>query len=262
MDEPELHELAAAKRLLEHPGLATRITNVLGKPLEYGIERLPARVQGTIQKATRAALTKALDVAISSLGRGVAEGAAPAQPRRRLHKAMAAASGATGGAFGFMALAMELPISTVIMLRSIADIARAEGEDLSRPETQLACLQVFALGGRSKSDDAAETGYYAVRAAMARAVSDALTHLAQRGATREGAPAMVRFLVVVAERFGIVVSEKVAAQLIPVLGAVGGATVNLLFLEHFQDMARGHFTVRRLERRHGAAAVQEAYERA
>jgi hypothetical protein len=36
--------------------------------------------------------------------------------------------------------------------------------------------------------------------------------------------------------------------------------VNLAFLEHFRTVARGHFTVRRLERAHGQALVQTAYE--
>jgi hypothetical protein len=64
-----------------------------------------------------------------------------------LHKALAATSGAVGGSFGLAALPIELPISTVIMLRSIGDIARADGEDLRDPDTALNCLQVFALGG-------------------------------------------------------------------------------------------------------------------
>jgi len=66
-----------------------------------------------------------------------------------LHKASATASGAAGGAFGLVTLPIELPVSTIIMLRSIADIARSEGEDLSDPESALSCVQVFALGGRS-----------------------------------------------------------------------------------------------------------------
>jgi hypothetical protein len=30
-------------------------------------------------------------------------------------------------------------------------------------------------------------------------------------------------------------------------------------MDHFQNMARGHFTVRRLERAYGAEAVERAY---
>ena len=46
-----------------------------------------------------------------------------------------------------------------------------------------------------------------------------------------------------------------------VIGALGGAAVNYAFLEHFQDVARGHFTVRRLERVYGKDFIQKEYER-
>jgi len=59
----------------------------------------------------------------------------------------------------------------------------------------------------------------------------------------------------------VVVTQKLAAQAIPLIGAVGGAAVNYAFIEHFQDVARGHFTVRRLERRYGKEAVRQEYER-
>jgi hypothetical protein len=67
-------------------------------------------------------------------------------------------------------------------------------------------------------------------------------------------------MAMIAGRFGIVVSQKLAAQAIPIIGAVGGAAVNLAFIDHFQDVARGHFTVRRLERIYGVEAVRSAYE--
>ena len=101
-----------------------------------------------------------------------------------------ASSGAIGGAFGLATLAIELPLSTVIMLRSIADIARSEGQSVADPEVQLACLEVFALGGRGPEDDAAESGYFAVRAALSGAVADAARHIAERGVMGEAAPAL------------------------------------------------------------------------
>jgi len=76
------------------------------------------------------------------------------------HKLAVAASGGIGGFFGLPAVAVELPISTTIMLRSIADIARSEGEIISNTESQLACIEVFALGGSNKSDNASESGYF------------------------------------------------------------------------------------------------------
>jgi intein/homing endonuclease len=69
----------------------------------------------------------------------------------------------------------------------------------------------------------------------------------------------MKVLVKVAERFSIQVTEKAAAQAIPAIGAAGGAIINTLFIDHYQDMAKGHFTVRRLEREYGRELIQERY---
>ena len=132
---------------------------------------------------------------------------------------------------------------------------------MESPETRMACLEVFALGGRSESDDGTETGYYAVRAAMAKVVGDAGAFLAKGGGTLAGkeAPALLKLISRVAERFSIQVTEKAAAQALPVVSAATAAAVNVLFINHFQDMATGHFTVRRLERKYGAETVKEVY---
>lgn len=254
LPESDLADLERAKQLLENPGLAAKITSALGAPIEKGFALLPAKWAKAVHKASEAALMKALDVAVKSLGDN------NLSSRERVHKLAVAVSGAAGGAFGLVALAIELPISTTIMLRSIADIAKSEGEDIQNIDTRLACLTVFALGGKSKDDDGAESGYFAVRAALATAVSEASKFLAEKGLSKAGAPAMVRLISVLSARFGVVVSQKAAAQAIPILGAVGGALVNTIFIGHFQDMARGHFIVRRLERIYGADAVKTAYE--
>ncbi|MEO6376458.1 MAG: hypothetical protein ABIO37_00420, partial [Caulobacteraceae bacterium] len=59
--------------------------------------------------------------------------------------------------------------------------------------------------------------------------------------------------------FQVSAATKISAQSVPALGAISGAMINLAFLNHFQDKARGHFTVRRMERRYGAATVQASY---
>ena len=255
----DLEELRQAKRLLEHPGIATRLAALAGAPVEKGMKLLPSRWQKAVHGATEKALTKALDIAVGSLGKSPGGRRAS----NRMHAVAVATSGAIGGAFGIAALGVELPISTTLILRSIADIAAAEGEDPRAIETKLACLTVFALGSpRDAADDAAESGYFATRSALATAVSEASKHLAQKGLAKGGGPALVRLVSLIGARFGIVVSEKTAAQLVPVIGAAGGALINTIFIGHYQDMARGHFIVRRLERIHGAEPVRAAYEAA
>jgi hypothetical protein len=70
---------------------------------------------------------------------------------------------------------------------------------------------------------------------------------------------LLRLVNQVAQRFSVQVSQQVAAKSIPVVGAVLGATVNTVFMEHFQRMAQAHFTVRALERKYGPAAVEVVY---
>ena len=251
----DIEDLRRARALLENPGLAARISDVVGSPIERGFGMLPKSWNAAVMNATRKAIEAALDVALRTLDHERAE-----TTSNSWHKLAVGTTGAAGGAFGLAALAIELPLSTTIMLRSIAEIARSEGEDLGSAEARLQCVQVLALGGKSGHDDAAETGYFAARAAMAKAVSEAARYAAQQGAIARGAPAIVQLITQVASRFSITVSQKVAAQAVPVVGAVGGALINTLFIDHFQDMARGHFTVRRLERVHGADEVRLVYK--
>jgi len=254
----EIADLKRAKTLLENPSLAARLSAMLGSPIERGMALLPKSFQTTVHKASEAAMLKALDVAVNSIAK---PSSGPSVSKDRLHKFAAATSGAVGGAFGLLALGVELPVSTTIMLRSIADIAKSEGENVQHIETRLACLTVFALGGKSSRDDATESGYFAARMAMASAVSEATKYLAEKGMSKAGGPALIRLTTLIASRFGIVVSEKAAAQAVPIIGAAAGALINTLFIEHFQNMARGHFIIRRLEKIHGAAPVQLAYEK-
>jgi EcsC protein family len=114
---------------------------------------LPVTASKAIASATSKGLEAALKVALRTLPASPSSGSSAL-----LHRALATASGAVGGTFGLAALPIELPVSTVIMLRSIADIARSEGEDLQDPATALACVEVFALGGRAGQSRARQLG--------------------------------------------------------------------------------------------------------
>jgi hypothetical protein len=162
MTSTDREALAKAVKSLEYPSLAARLTNLVGKPVELIGYAMPSFASKAIASATSKGLEAALKVALRTLPRS------PRTESALLHRALATASGAAGGTFGLVALPLELPVSTVIMLRSIADIAQSEGEDLSDPASVLSCVEVFALGGRAGSVDASESGYFAVRGMLAR----------------------------------------------------------------------------------------------
>ena len=248
-------DLKYAKQLLTNPSLASKIFNKLGTTIEKGLQRLPAWWGARVQVVSEKALTQTLNLAVLSMGDGSIRTSS-----ERMYKMIAAVSGGVGGAFGLTALAIELPISTVIMFRSIADIARSTGEDIRSIETRLACLEVFAYGGRSQYDDCAESGYFAVRAGLSKTVGAANKFIAGYGA-EDGSPILVKLISQISARFGVVVSEKAAAIAIPILGAAGGVLINTIFMEHFQCTARGHFIIRRLEKIYGKEYIEAAYER-
>lgn len=259
LPEDALLELREAKETLEHHGLADRLTQLIGAPITASIKMLPAIAEDALHSAVDKSLQAALRVALRTLGQETSTG----KPRLLSHKLMAGLSGAAGGAFGLSTVALELPVSTVLILRSVADIARSQGEDLKDVKTQLACLEVFAIdgGGEKDSDGDTEIGYFAVRAAMSKQVADASKYILTYGVGETAAPPLVKLLQMISHRFGMVVSEKLAVQAIPVIGAVGGALINSYFIDHYQDLARAHFTIRRLEREHGKALIEEAYNR-
>jgi hypothetical protein len=255
LEPSDRRSLTAARDLLEHPSLAARLTSLVGLPLEEAVRLLPTAASERVHRVAEGAILRALAVALRSL-----PGRAPAASRTDLHRVLGMATGAAGGFFGLPGTLAELPVSTTLMLRSIADIARSHGENLDDATARLACVEVFAYGGRRTDDDAAETGYYGLRMALAFHLSTVSRNLIERGLAQASLPATVQLARAVAARFGIAVSDKLALQMVPVAGAISGATLNAIFMQHFQDMAHGHFTVRRLERAYDLETVRAAYE--
>jgi hypothetical protein len=256
MEKRDSNDLKMAVNLLEKPGLSIRLINLLGYPIEGIVQALPRQIGQAIGTTATKAVGTAFYAALSTMNKK-----RHGRPFRWTHRVMVFVSGAVGGFFGLPGLIGELPISTGLMLRSIADIARSEGEELSSIDTHLACITVFALGGRSRKDNAADTTYYVVRAAVTRTLSEAAEFITQRGMMEEGAPIAIRVMANLASRFGVIVTDKIAAEMVPILGALGGASINLLFINHFQATARGHFIVRRLERKYGGEFVKKEYEK-
>jgi len=249
--------LVRAYERLEYPSFAGRLSGVVGTPVEGAMKLLPSPWRRAIQRCAEDGIGRALDVAVANTRHKTGLRSAD-----RRHSLLGMASGSVGGFLGGPALLLELPVTTAIMLSSIVDIARSQGEDVTSLATRMACMEVFALGGRSDMDDAAETGYYGLRLALELPVASASRFLSRPGAAMQGdIPVLVNLIRSLAERFGVVLSQKAVAQIIPVIGAAGGAFINHVFIRHFQEMAHGHFTVRRLERKYNPVLVESAYQR-
>ena len=256
MRQADLAVLVDAVQQLESSNVATSISQIIGMPIEKAMSALPGHWSTVVSKITKKALEKALGAALFSLDKKAGK------PKNKIHTLFVGVSGAAGGSFGIVALAVELPFSATIMLRSIADIARGCGENLESLDTQMACLTVFTLSGgaeRSAGMESADASYYAVRSFLTQALGDTANHIAVHGVSKEGAPALVRLINAISTRFSVPVSGKLAAQSLPVIGAVSGASVNWLFIRHYQKMAKAHFSIRSLEREYGVEQVEATY---
>lgn len=221
-----------ALMFFKNPGAVHQGLQFLGRPIEAMSEKLPDVAKKMIEKSTDRALTLALKSALKL-----------EKSPRLPHRPLAAAIGGIGGFFGWAGLAADLPLTTVLILRGIADQAKRHGFDLSSRETQLECLSVFGMGARdSIADDAINSSYFASRAAVTKVLADS------------SAAALQKLIAQISIRFKIRVSQKVLAEAIPFAGAVGGAGINYLFMDFFIKTADYHFGIRALERKYGDQA--------
>ena len=252
---PPTHQQALQRAImnLEDQDFAARLADYAGRPISRALQLMPKPVADRINRVAEVAILNSLNIAIRSI-----EPHSKRPPAQRASAVLAGLSGGVSGFFGIAALPIELPVTTTLMLRAIADIARHHGEDLSTLEARLACVEVFALGA-PETGRRADFGYYASRALIGRLAADATAILVERRVAKLSAPVVGSLVSEIATRFGVVVTERSAASALPVLGAVGGATVNVIFMNHFQRVARGHFAIRRLERQYGPNVVRQLY---
>jgi hypothetical protein len=263
-NQQDYKDLKMAAELLTTPSITAQISNIVGSPLEKIVENLPTKLRNSIQETVSSALHKAINGAVKTMDKK------PTKASTIKHKLMAASSGALGGVFGAPALILEIPISTTIIMRAVADIARSEGFDIEDMETKRMCLEVFSLGGITKADDGSDTGYYFTRVALNEIMKSFNKELGKiitkEGIVKGFSPAqvggvMAKLVEAVATKFGIVITGKIASQIVPVVGAVTGATINSLFIDYYQDMALGHFTIKRLEKKYDFDHLREEFEK-
>lgn len=252
ISKSDLKIITKAKQSLEAESIATRLSNLAGEKINILVKRLPYSTQKSIGKSVNVSLTKAAEWAFMTTG-------TKKNPILRsdwIHNGAVILTGGIGGSLGLTSTLVELPISTALMLRSIGCIAEEEGMSMSDQKTRLDCVSVLAMGANPNKREGDELGYWVTKKAMAGLVTEVL-----EWGGKGTAPALARFIITAAAKFGLVISEKVATQLAPVVGVGTGAAINHIFLTHFQRVAHAHFSLERLSRKYGESAVKAAYGR-
>lgn len=211
---------ALARRYKRAGGVGISVLNLVGGSAENLIEQLPRPVRSNLEKATVAALNQAMRAAHSS------RAVVPDQ-KSWLNQVVATAMGAAGGAGGLPTALAELPVTTTLLLRVIQGVAVEHGFDPDAENVQFDCVQVFSAAGPLSGDDGTDLGFLSARVALSGKAMQAIIHK-------------------IAPRLAMVLGQKLAAQAVPVLGAMAGAATNYAYTSYYQDMAHVHFGLRKL----------------
>jgi hypothetical protein len=240
MDTPSLPALAdpdavldrAAEEYLAARGRLMAALEQAGRFVQMGLARLPMEVQRAAAERAREGLEIAFRAAILGLD--------PAARREHAgaYRLTGALAGALGGFGGFATTLAELPVTTGLIMRSVADIARARGLDLEDPEVRAACIEVFAFGGPLDEDDDQDLAFWM---------------------TRLAGQEIAQLIAGVVTRYAPAVLTKLGAQAVPLAGAAVGAGLNLVYMDFYQRIARVVFALQPLEAAAGRAATRRRF---
>ena len=216
--DQELKRLA--KRHSAAGGLGIEVLNALGTQADSLLDRLPEGVQARLTDVTVDALNGAMRLAHGS------RAVVPDQAGW-LNVTVGAAMGAAGGLGGLTTSLAEIPVTTTLLLRVIEGVAAEHGFDPEEENVRFDCVQVFSSAGPLEHDDGADLAFFSARAALSGSTMQAL-------------------IARIAPKLGAVMGQKLAAQAVPILGAVAGAAVNYSYTKYYTEMAHVHFGLRRL----------------
>ncbi|MGR3616791.1 MAG: EcsC family protein [Paracoccaceae bacterium] len=197
-----------------------QVVNLLGAQAENLLAKLPEPVRDTLEAGSERALHVALAAASQS------RRAVPDQPNW-MNTMMGSAMGAAGGFGGLAGTLVELPATVTLLMRSVQGVAQSEGFDPQSESVKFDCVRVFSSGGPLAHDDATDLGFLSVKLSLS-------------------GKALSQMIAAVAPKLAVVMGQKLAAQTVPVLGAVAGASVNFTYVDYYQRVARVHFGLRRL----------------
>jgi len=238
-DKAHARITALALRQKRANGVLMKAINFVGGQVEDTLKMLPKGARGQIDDAARSALQKSYDMASQSRTGHVGQ----MVKTDRGHKVLASVSGALGGLGGLPTALVELPVATTMIFRAVQGVAAEYGEDPTDPETRLQCLAVFGAGGPGDADDGVDTAFFGARLGLS-------------GAAVQG------LIGKVAPRFATVLSQKLASQAVPILGAAAGAGTNYAFTDYYVEMAHVHFGLRQLSRDYDSEQIAAAFHAA
>jgi hypothetical protein len=159
-------------------------------------------------------------------------------------------------------LLTDITTSMTLLSRHTCRIATAYGYPSKSPQN----LPHLVAAMAPQSDDADE-GYVALKSAVVTSIRESSQFMSRmagvvvdRQILEREAPQMIRLITYVADRLGVVVTQKELGILVPVAGAVLNSSINIAFQQVGHQTAKDYFRRLILEERYGEELVAYALQ--
>lgn len=181
-----------------------------------------------------------------------------AQEARRWAIGYGMTSGGAAGAVGVVGLVVDVPTSIALAMRTARSVGLCYGFGESGPAERSFVLSVLSLAGANDRADKEK----ALRFVDAINRPEAIQDHDYQAIARMGGPgtASVAAIRKVAEQLGVNLAQRKAGQIVPIFGAVIGASVNAAFLSDVALAAKYAYRERWLATRGYAETIEETPE--
>jgi hypothetical protein len=157
----------------------------------------------------------------------------------------------------------DVTSSMTLLSRHTCRIATAYGYSSKNPENFPHLIAAMA-----PQSDASDEGYLALKTAVVTSIRESGQFMARtagvvldRQVLEREAPQMIRLLTYVADRLGIVITQKELGVLVPIAGAVLNSSINMAFQQVGHHTAKDYFRRTILEDRYGEELVYYAIQK-
>lgn len=160
--------------------------------------------------------------------------------QKKFNQIAAAVAGAIGGAGGLATTIVELPVTIGLIFREIQLVSKKYDKDPASDEGKWECLSVFLTGTSLEHDDTVGIGFIDKKVVL------------------HGA-AIKKLIDSVAPQLLKVLGPKLVSP--PVIGAVTGGGLNLIYMDYYRRLAHVNFQLAGLSPRFDKADVQAEFKR-
>jgi hypothetical protein len=150
--------------------------------------------------------------------------------------------------------------SLTLLSRHICQIATSYGYSSQKPENI-----PHVLASMVPQTTTSDEGFFSTKAVVLKSIREASKFMAENTAKQikrmiadSEAPSLIKLINYVAERLGVVITEKELGILVPIAGAVLNGSVNVAFQQSGHIAAKDYFRRLHLEAKYGEKEVNKA----